>query len=59
MTINVARALGLKKTVLKIDLSFRYFVIGGYKDRKYPMIRIYPSPFVRVTFGKLNGASYE
>lgn len=59
MTINIARLLGLRKVVLKLDTSLRYVVLGGYKDRQYPIIRIYPLPFVRVTVGKLNGAKYE
>jgi hypothetical protein len=32
-----------------IDFSFRYGVIGIYKDRDKPITRIYLIPFVRIS----------
>lgn len=37
---------------MKIECSWRYCVMGIYKDRDKPVIRIYPVPFVRVTLGE-------
>jgi hypothetical protein len=34
-----------------IEFSWRYFVLGFYKDRDKPIFRIYPFPFVRFTVG--------
>lgn len=35
----------------KISFSWRYGVMGIYKDRESGAVHIYPVPFVRVTFG--------
>jgi hypothetical protein len=35
---------------LKIEFSFRYGVIGIYRDRNQPIVRVYPVPFMRITF---------
>lgn len=35
-----------------IEFSWRYGVIGIYKDRVWPLWRIYPCPFVRISLGK-------
>lgn len=34
---------------MKIEWSFRYGVLGIYKDRDRPIYRWYPLPFVRLT----------
>jgi hypothetical protein len=34
-----------------VDISWRYGVVGWYKDRTRPIVRIYPIPFIRVTIG--------
>jgi hypothetical protein len=36
---------------MTVEFSLRYGVVGIYKDRDSQKIRIYPLPFVRVTFG--------
>jgi hypothetical protein len=36
---------------VKIEFSLRYGVVGIYVDRDEPIVRVYPMPFVRVTFG--------
>jgi hypothetical protein len=36
----------------KVEFSFRYFIIGIYKDRDKPVVRIYPVPFVRISIRK-------
>lgn len=33
-----------------IEFSLRYFLIGIYKDRKLPVVRVY-LPFTRISFG--------
>lgn len=40
--------------VINLTCSPRYLVVGAYKDRRHPMIRIYV-PFVRLTVGRMNG----
>jgi hypothetical protein len=40
----------IKRTV-RLDWSLRYGVIGIYKDRDYPLVHIYPVPFVRISLG--------
>jgi len=37
---------------MSIELSWRYGVIGIYRDRSGSPWRIYPLPFVRVTVGE-------
>jgi hypothetical protein len=32
-----------------LSFSWRYGVIGVYKDRELPLVHIYPLPFVRVS----------
>jgi hypothetical protein len=34
-----------------MEFSFRYGVIGIYKDRDEPIWRIYPFPFIRISIG--------
>lgn len=34
---------------MKVEFSWRYAVIGIYKDRDSSAIRVYPFPFIRVT----------
>lgn len=29
--------------------SWRYIVIGVYKDRNLPLVHVYPCPFVRIS----------
>lgn len=36
---------------MKIEFSWRYGVIGVYKDRNPGVWRVYPVPFIRVTLG--------
>ena len=36
---------------LNVEFSWRYFVIGVYKDRGSNVVRIYPLPFVRISIG--------
>lgn len=36
----------------KIEFSPRYFVLGLYKDRGNPTVRIYPLFFIRVSIGR-------
>jgi hypothetical protein len=38
-----------------IQFSWRYAVIGVYKDRDTSAVRVYPLPFVRITFGGTPG----
>jgi hypothetical protein len=33
----------------EVSFSWRYGVVGVYKDREKPIVRIYPLPFVRIT----------
>jgi hypothetical protein len=33
-----------------VNVSWRYFVMGVYADRNEPIIRIYPCPFVRISW---------
>jgi hypothetical protein len=33
-----------------IEFSWRYGVVGAYRDRNEPAWRVYPLPFVRITF---------
>jgi hypothetical protein len=35
-----------------VEFSLRYGVLGIYKDRDKPIVRIYPLPFIRVTVGR-------
>lgn len=35
---------------MKIEFSWRYFVVGAYLDRNKKTLRVYPLPFVRITF---------
>jgi hypothetical protein len=37
---------------MKAEFSFRYGVLGIYKDRGKPIVRVYPVPFVRITIGR-------
>ena len=37
---------------MKIELSWRYGVVGLYIDRGGRIVRIYPVPFVRITLGE-------
>lgn len=37
---------------MKIEFSWRYGVIGVYKDRDLQVIRVYPLPFIRITIGE-------
>lgn len=37
---------------MKIDLSLRYAVVGVYVDRGRRTVRVYPLPFVRISFGE-------
>jgi hypothetical protein len=39
---------------MKIELSWRYCVVGIYRDRDRPLWRVYPLPFVRVTVGAVS-----
>jgi hypothetical protein len=36
---------------MTVEFSFRYGVVGVYKDRNSPVVRWYPVPFIRLTFG--------
>lgn len=40
--------------VFRVTFSPRYLVLGGYKDRHLPLVRLYPLPFTRVTVGRIN-----
>jgi hypothetical protein len=33
-----------------VSFSWRYFVMGVYKDRKRALVHWYPLPFVRLSF---------
>lgn len=35
----------------RIEFSWRYGVVGVYKDHDWPVVRIYPIPFVRISIG--------
>lgn len=35
----------------QIDVSRRYCVVGYYKDRDGKIKRVYPLPFVRISWG--------
>jgi hypothetical protein len=37
---------------MKIEFSFRYAVLGVYKDRDAAVWRVYPLPFVRISLGR-------
>lgn len=37
---------------VKIEFSFRYGVLGIYKDRGKPTVRVYPVPFIRISLGR-------
>jgi hypothetical protein len=37
--------------VIRLEFSWRYLVVGVYRDRVNPVWRIYPAPFVRLTVG--------
>ncbi len=37
---------------MKVEFSYRYFVVGVYRDRGGKIWRLYPVPFVRVTLGE-------
>lgn len=37
---------------MKIQFAWRYFVIGFYVDRNKKILRIYPLPFVRISFNE-------
>jgi hypothetical protein len=39
----------MENTRVTIEFSWRYGVMGIYKDRHDPLVRIYPLPFIRVT----------
>ena len=32
-----------------LEFSWRYGVMGVYKDRERPIVRVYPLPFIRLT----------
>jgi len=34
-----------------LSFSWRYGVVGVYKDRTPGVVHVYPLPFVRLTFG--------
>lgn len=34
---------------VEAEFSWRYGVVGLYKDRELPLVRVYPVPFVRLT----------
>lgn len=34
---------------MKLEFSLRYGVLGIYKDRAEPVVRVYPVPFLRLT----------
>jgi hypothetical protein len=36
--------------ILVGECSWRYCVIGIYKDRAQPVVRVYPVPFVRISW---------
>jgi hypothetical protein len=36
---------------MTIEFSWRYGVVGIYKDRDRKLWRIYPLPFIRVSWG--------
>jgi len=46
----------LKKCVIKLEISLEHIGWGFYKDRRYPLVRIFPVPFVKITLGLINGA---
>lgn len=39
----------VKIPMIKVAVSRRYGVIGIYKTRGVPLLRIYPIPFIRIT----------
>jgi hypothetical protein len=39
----------MRDFTLRMECSWRYGVMGVYKDRKRPVVRVYPLPFVRIT----------
>jgi hypothetical protein len=41
---------------VKVEFSWRYGVMGIYKDRDEPIVRIYPVPSVRITLGSAREA---
>jgi hypothetical protein len=50
---GVVHALkGMSEAQVRIEFSFRYGVMGIYKDRDNPTVRVYPLPFVRITLGR-------
>jgi hypothetical protein len=34
---------------VRVECSWRYGVMGVYRDRDLPVVRVYPLPFVRIT----------
>jgi hypothetical protein len=36
-------------TGVEAEFSWRYGVVGLYRDRDLPLLRVYPCPFVRIT----------
>lgn len=36
-------------TGIEAEFSWRYGVVGVYRDRELPLLRIYPCPFIRFT----------
>jgi hypothetical protein len=38
---------------MRLEVSWRYFVLGAYVDRDRRTIRFYPLPFVRLSFGEV------
>jgi hypothetical protein len=38
---------------MSIDFSWRYAVVGVYRDREWSTWRVYPLPFVRLSFGRV------
>lgn len=37
----------------RIEFSWRYGVWGIYRDRGGQLTRVYPCPFIRITFGRM------
>jgi hypothetical protein len=38
---------------MSVSVSWRYAVVGVYKDRDWSTWHVYPLPFVRLSFGRV------
>jgi hypothetical protein len=49
----------LRRCVIKLEFAWEHIGWGFYKDRRFPMIRIFPVPFMKITLGLINGPSVD